>query len=104
MLLAELGADLSGALLLVFCAAGVARLQLSHDPVAWFSPHDSLRIAMEQINRDLNGSMFVEALIETGQENGVQTPELLNRIERTESMAVREVPDAEHGLSDGATR
>ncbi len=66
---------------------GALRLEVSHDSIAWFPEDDPLRIAMETLNDRLNGTMFIEAVVSTGEENKIQSPELLRRIEEFESFA-----------------
>jgi len=73
------------AVLLLTCILGATRLELSHDPVRWFAEDDPLRIAIEELNEKLNGTMYVDALIDTGVENGAQTPDFMNRIEEVRS-------------------
>ncbi|TDI96901.1 MAG: patched family protein [Deltaproteobacteria bacterium] len=60
---------------------GTPRLTLSHDPLAWFPPEQRFRLATTTIDHEFQGSMSLEVLIETGAENGLYAPELLNRID-----------------------
>ncbi|MBW2418722.1 MAG: MMPL family transporter [Deltaproteobacteria bacterium] len=76
------------ALLLVLSVVGATRIELSHDPVRWFPEQDPMRIAMETIDERLNGTMFVEVVVDTGVENGIQSPQLLDRIERFQDFAL----------------
>ncbi len=70
------------ALIIAVSIAGALRLEVSHDPIGWFPPDAPIRISMDKIDAALNGSMFVEAVIDTGRENGVRDPDLLMRIDR----------------------
>src|SRR5690606_13850662 len=55
---------------------------LSHSPTHWFPAEHPLRIATELLNDELGGGMFMEVLVDTGRENGIKEPALLQRIER----------------------
>jgi predicted RND superfamily exporter protein len=71
----------ASAVLLVLSLAGAARLSFSHDPIRWFPEDHDVRIATKLMNEKLRGSMFIELLVETGEENGLHDPELLERME-----------------------
>jgi len=75
-------------LLLALSVLGAMRIELSHDPIAWFPEEDPMRVAMETVNEELNGTMFLEVVVDTGAENGIQSPELLERIERFQEFAL----------------
>jgi hypothetical protein len=88
------------AVLLGFSILGASRLKVSHDPIAWFPADDPFRVAMETLDVELNGTMYVESVVTTGRENGVQAPELLKRLEEIESFARRQSAE---GLYVGKT-
>lgn len=67
--------------LVVISIAFALQMTVSHAPIKWFPEEHPLRIANQMLNENLGGSMFMEVLIDTGKENGVQDPELLNRID-----------------------
>jgi predicted RND superfamily exporter protein len=60
---------------------GAMRLRTSYDPMSWFPETFPFRIATETIDREFQGSMVIEVLIETPDENGLYDPELLGRLE-----------------------
>jgi predicted RND superfamily exporter protein len=70
------------AALLVIAALGASRLSFSHDSISWFPKGHHIRTATELANSELRGALFLELLIETGEENGLHAPQLLERMER----------------------
>jgi predicted RND superfamily exporter protein len=69
------------AAILVVAAFGAARLDFSHNPIAWFPEGDEIRVDTELINQELKGAMTIEVLFDTGRENGLHEPELLNALD-----------------------
>ncbi len=61
---------------------GAAQLEVAHRPFEWFPEDHSTRVAAETFNREMNGLMPLEIIIDTGRENGLHDPELLRRIDR----------------------
>ena len=78
------------ALLVGASIAGAVQLPLSHTPLEWFPEGHPSRVAAEVANREMKGLMPLEVLIDTGVENGLYEPEVMNRIERIQDFA-REV-------------
>jgi predicted RND superfamily exporter protein len=74
---------------LAVSAMGAVFLQFSHDPMEWFPPDDRFRDATLYMNDRLDGVNVVEVLVRTGEENGVQEPELLERLEQVHREAAR---------------
>jgi predicted RND superfamily exporter protein len=69
------------ALVLVLAGIGASRLRFENDYFEWFPEGDPLRVAMELIDQELGGSVMLEAVVDTGEENGLHAPELLRRFE-----------------------
>jgi predicted RND superfamily exporter protein len=69
------------AALIVASLAGASRIRFSHNPLSWFPPHDSMRVATETLNAKLGGVMNVEVLFDTKREGGVQEPEFLSALD-----------------------
>jgi predicted RND superfamily exporter protein len=67
--------------ILVLAAFGATRLHFSHNPMDWFPEDDEIRVDTELINQELKGAMTIEVLFDTGRENGLHQPALLNRLE-----------------------
>jgi predicted RND superfamily exporter protein len=60
---------------------GALRLEFSHDSLSWLPESDPTRRGVEFFDRAFQGSDTIEALIETGVENGLHDPVLLQRLE-----------------------
>jgi len=60
---------------------GIFSIRFSHYPLKWLPETSEIRAATEKIDKELNGSLSMEILFKTNQENGLYEPELLNRIE-----------------------
>jgi hypothetical protein len=74
-------------LLAIVSIGGISQLRFSHDPVSWLPEDDVFRRATEFINENLRGSITLEALIETDEENGLYDPDLMRRIARLHAEA-----------------
>ncbi|MBW2385822.1 MAG: RND family transporter [Deltaproteobacteria bacterium] len=68
--------------ILLFAIVGITRLGFSYDPISWFPEDDPLRIATEFVNAELGGTVSLEVLVDTGEENGLLDPSLLGRLDR----------------------
>ena len=66
---------------LAVAGLGAAQVRFSHDPMKWFPKHEPLRIATEAIDKDLQGTMILEVLVKSDEENGLHDPELLKKID-----------------------
>ncbi|MBW2230233.1 MAG: MMPL family transporter, partial [Deltaproteobacteria bacterium] len=75
------------ALVLMQAAVGITKVEFSHDPISWFQPSDPLRVAMTKMNDELKGVAFIDAVVDTGREDGVRTPELMNRLAEMHAFA-----------------
>jgi len=71
----------AGAIILI-SSVFAAQLEFSHHPLGWFPQHNAVRIATETIDTHLRGSVSIEVIIDTGQENGLYDPDLLKRLDR----------------------
>jgi predicted RND superfamily exporter protein len=69
------------ALLLALAAAGASQLRFANDYMLWFPEGEPLVEATELIDRELRGAVTLEAIVETGEENGLHAPELLRRLD-----------------------
>ncbi len=76
---------------LVLSAVGATRLRVANDYLTWFPEGDPLRAATVLVDRELRGAVTLEAIVETGEENGLHAPELLRQIEKlaTENQSIR---------------
>ncbi len=74
---------LVGSLLLVGLSLFVAsKLELSHNPLFWFAKDKDVRISTEVIDEHMNGTLTIEAVIDTGKENGWQDPLLVEKLDQ----------------------
>ncbi len=69
------------AVIIVSSAIISTRIYFSHHPLHWFQPDNSIRVATEKIDEELRGSLSLEIILNTGKENGLYDPELLQRID-----------------------
>jgi predicted RND superfamily exporter protein len=60
----------------------IFRIQFSHHALGWYPEDSHIRIATEKIDKNLRGSLNLEVVIDTGKENGLYEPDILNRIEK----------------------
>lgn len=74
---------LISAAIVVFAIAGITQIRFSHFVLGWFPKDNAIRVATETIDRELRGSITVEAVVDTGRENGFYDPDILNRTEQT---------------------
>jgi len=68
-------------LLVAVGATGALRLRFANDYLLWFPKGEPLVDATRLIDRELRGSVTLEAVLDTGRENGLHAPELLRRID-----------------------
>ncbi len=61
------------------------KLQYSHNVINWLSDKETVTTDVPFIDKELNGSITIEVVIDSGIENGFHDPELLNRIENLTS-------------------
>ena len=73
--------------ILVVSLTGVAQVRFSHDPLAWFSEDNPVRVAIETVDQRLNGSFPLELVISTGSENGLHDPATLDKLEEVAHFA-----------------
>ncbi len=65
-----------------------AKIELSHNPLKWFPITDENRVATELLDTKLKGTVTVEVVIDTHEENGWYQPERLHKLDSvTEKLA-----------------
>ncbi len=67
--------------ILAVAVLGALQLRFSHDPLAWFPADNTFRRATEVVDAKLRGSMFLEVVVDSGAENGLHEPAMLNRMD-----------------------
>ena len=67
----------------VICAsiAAITKIGFSHHPLEWFPRDNPVRIATEKLDSELKGTLNLEVIIDTAEENGLYDPDLLNRLD-----------------------
>jgi len=71
------------AIIIVLAIIGIFQIRFAHEVLKWFPEDNDIRRASEKIDEKLRGSVTFEAIINTGEENGLYEPDLLNRIEQS---------------------
>ncbi len=69
-------------ILLLVVAAYLPRLRYVDHMLNYFSDHMKVKHDIIRIDKKMSGIISFEAIIDTGEENGLHDPEILNRIER----------------------
>jgi predicted RND superfamily exporter protein len=74
---------IAGSIVLIVVALFAAtKIELSHNPLKWFQPDSYDRISTETIDENLNGSVTIELIIDTGEENGWNDPVRLEKLNK----------------------
>ncbi len=68
------------AVLIVVASVGVSRLRFANDYFLWFPDGEPLVEATRLMDRELRGVVTLEAIVETGVENGLHDPDLLRKL------------------------
>ncbi|MCP4036169.1 MAG: MMPL family transporter [bacterium] len=76
------------ALFVAFFAYGASLAKFSHRATDWFQPGDPIRESALMLDDRLRGSMSLEVVLDTGQENGLYEPDVLARIDAAGRHAV----------------
>lgn len=85
-----------GALLLAaISAVGVSKVYFSHDPVRWYPKDHPTRVTGELIDKELSGTLALEVIFDSGQDNGLYDPAFLRLIEKCEQDALAYQPGAQ---------
>jgi predicted RND superfamily exporter protein len=66
---------------ILLSAAAISTIRFSHHPLSWFPKDNDIRAATEKIDQELKGSISLEVIVDTGKENGLYDPALLERLE-----------------------
>lgn len=77
------GPLLAGLWLVAVVVALVAVLQLrfSFNPLNWMPAHSDIRVATETIDARLSGTINMDVIVDTGRDNGVKNPQLLQALD-----------------------
>jgi len=70
--------------IVVIALAAATEVRLSHYPLKWFQPDNVNRVATEVIDKQMNGSVTIEVIVDTGVENGWVDPVRLAKLDAFE--------------------
>ncbi|MDY6843912.1 MAG: efflux RND transporter permease subunit [Thermodesulfobacteriota bacterium] len=70
-------------IIIVIAIVGTTKIRFSHDVLRWLPQDNAIRIATEKIDKELRGSINLEVIVDTGKENGLYDPDVLNRLEKS---------------------
>jgi len=88
----------AGVILLIVFVPAVFQLKFSHNIVQYFPTDHPYRQSLEHVDKHLNGTITLEIVLDTTQENGLYDPGVLNGIEEfTERIADFQHPDIHVG-------
>jgi len=69
------------AVIVAVAASGLVSLRFSHNIVTWFPRSSDVRKSIDLIDGELKGSTTLEVVIDTGEEDGLYDPAVMNGIE-----------------------
>jgi len=67
--------------LIIIALTLASQLRFSHNFLKWFPESDPTRRATEAIDTAMNGSISMEVVVDTGRENGLHEPKILNALD-----------------------
>ena len=71
---------------MVVAGVGVAKTKFSHDPIRWYPADHPVRTAAEMIDDRMDGSMSMQVIVDSHQDNGLHQPGFLKLIEDIENI------------------
>jgi predicted RND superfamily exporter protein len=77
----------TSALVLVFSIVGATRVELSHNPLTWLAEDLPVRQDTERIDRELQGSITLEVVLQRQGENAWYDPDLLDTLDSVQRYA-----------------
>jgi len=66
---------------------GLSQLKYGQDFIEYFEPEHRLRIAFEKFNEQLGGARYMDVMVETPNQQGIQNPEYLKQVEEFQNYA-----------------
>jgi predicted RND superfamily exporter protein len=72
------------------------KIELSHNPLYWFQPDNYNRISTETIDKNMNGTVTIEAVVDTKKVNGWNDPDRLKTLNRMSSDLEKYVDEYTH--------
>ncbi|MDH5547837.1 MAG: efflux RND transporter permease subunit [Gammaproteobacteria bacterium] len=77
-----------GLVLMAIAVVVVMDIRFKHDPLSWLPEEWEIRQATELVDTRMGGSTTVEVVIDTGKENGLYEPSIMNRLEQSHARLV----------------
>lgn len=71
----------TSALVVLIFAAGIPKLNFSHNQLSWLPEHLPVRVATEVIDNNMRGSVALEIVLDTGVENGLYDQNVLKAMD-----------------------
>ncbi|MBU2514037.1 MMPL family transporter [bacterium] len=68
--------------IICFGVAGIFKLNITHHVLHWFPVGTEIRDNTELIDNKMKGTLAIEVVFDTNQENGLYEPDVLNKIEQ----------------------
>ena len=81
------------ATIFIIGAIGVSKVMFSHDGLLWLPKDLDIRKATEVIDNELNGSVVLEVILDTGKENGLYNRDVLLKIDSVNKALQEEYQD-----------
>lgn len=73
---------ISGSVILVLALVSLLNIQFKHNPLTWMPTEWEVRQATEFVDARMGGSTTVEVVVNTGAENGLYEPDVMNKIQQ----------------------
>ena len=88
------------AVIMVFFAVKFTEVEFSHDPIKWFQADNVIRADVEALDREFNGHLGINLILDSGKADGINDPQFLDKLEWIDNFAPQ---FAEHGITVGST-
>lgn len=69
-------------ILMALSLASALRLEFSHNPLFWLPEESGIQQTTQLIDREMKGTVSLELIFDTGKENGLYSPQFLNKLDR----------------------
>ncbi len=73
------------AVVILLSIIGASQIRFSHYPLKWFKKDNAIRKDTEMIDDTMRGSMTIEVVLDTGEENGWHSPDRLKRLDAADA-------------------
>jgi len=90
------GILIGSAVLVMVALFAASKIELSHNPLYWFQPENENRVSTEVIDKKMNGTVTIEAVVDTGVENGWNNPERLKKLNAMSAKLEKYVDEYTH--------